>query len=318
MVGGSLEFLDPASGLQKDTYPTWTDADGLINPNANPISLDSQGAATVFLLDGESYDVILRDADDVQQWRIDDIETQAGQAASDVTVTDAGGYFVGTNVEACLQELGAATGAGIIGVADGGGYFAATDVEGVLQEIGATTGAGVVGILDTGGNFTATDVEGALSELASASAPSTYKVKTSSTIKNADATLADDPHLAGWTLTNSKHYAVTGYLRFSQEGANGDPEFQFDFSNAQTAGSFLVDALGISSGTYDVFNNAITTATTVATMGALEVYGVTITGSFTANGTTGGDVALQWAQAVSDANDTTLLVGSWLSFEQLD
>jgi hypothetical protein len=156
LVGGSLEFLDPATGLQKDTYPTWTDADALTNPNTNPVVLDVQGAATVFLLDGESYDVICLDADDVQLWRIDDVETQAGTDASGVTILDTGGYYVATDVEAAFAELGAATGAGIIGLADGGGHYAATDVEAALAELGATENVTDTRLAGTSGSFTPT------------------------------------------------------------------------------------------------------------------------------------------------------------------
>ncbi len=66
-------------------------------------------------------------------------------AADDVSIADAGGHFTGTDVEAALQELGAAVGgapaAEDVTVADAGGYFTGAEVEAVLQEIGAALDA---------------------------------------------------------------------------------------------------------------------------------------------------------------------------------
>jgi hypothetical protein len=79
-----------------------------------------------------------------------------GIVAADVSITDAGGYFTGTDVEAALQELAADVGgappAEDVSVADAGGYYTGTDVEAVLQEVGAVLDAQpfVVGVLHTG------------------------------------------------------------------------------------------------------------------------------------------------------------------------
>ena len=53
--------------------------------------------------------------------------------AAAISITDAGGYYTGTNVEAALQE---AAQAGTTQITDAGGYYTATDVEGALQEAG--------------------------------------------------------------------------------------------------------------------------------------------------------------------------------------
>lgn len=66
-------------------------------------------------------------------------------AAGDVSITDAGGFFTGTDVEAALQELGAAVGgapaAEDVTIADAGGYYTGADVEAALQEVGASIDA---------------------------------------------------------------------------------------------------------------------------------------------------------------------------------
>ena len=42
-----------------------------------------------------------------------------------------------------------------------------------------------------------------------------------------------------------------------------------------------------------------------------------MTGAFQANATTGGDVALQWAQGTTNAYDTKLLEGSWMRISKM-
>lgn len=64
--------------------------------------------------------------------------------ASSISITDAGTYFTGTDVEAALQELGAAIAAPAaadVTIVDAGTYFTGTDVEAALQEIGADLAA---------------------------------------------------------------------------------------------------------------------------------------------------------------------------------
>ena len=78
--------------------------------------------------------------------------------AAAISITDAGGYYTGTNVEAALQE---AAQAGTTRITDAGGYYTGTSVEAALQEAAQ---AGTIQITDAGGYYTATDVEGALQE----------------------------------------------------------------------------------------------------------------------------------------------------------
>ena len=48
LVGGSLEFLDPATDLQIDTYPTADDADGQTNREEFLAGTDPTDATSVF------------------------------------------------------------------------------------------------------------------------------------------------------------------------------------------------------------------------------------------------------------------------------
>lgn len=84
---------DPLSGGKVYTYvtgtttnkTTWTDA-AKGTANANPVVLDSNGQADIWL-DGE-YRIVLKDSDDVTQWTVDNVNsllTIAGIGTAEVT-----------------------------------------------------------------------------------------------------------------------------------------------------------------------------------------------------------------------------------------
>lgn len=89
-------------------------------------------------------------------------------AAENVSIVDAGTYFVGTDVEAALQELGAVVAAGSDGVVTGGTLTAGTLTltRSVGVDIDIAVAAAEVPIVDAGAFFVATNVEDALQELA--------------------------------------------------------------------------------------------------------------------------------------------------------
>ena len=70
LVGGKLHSY--ASGTSSP-IATYSDYQALI-PNTNPIILDSNGEANVYLADG-SYKFILTDSEDVTRWTVDNIVT---------------------------------------------------------------------------------------------------------------------------------------------------------------------------------------------------------------------------------------------------
>lgn len=57
--GGKLTFYEAGLEVFKTTY---ADADGNVE-NENPVELDGQGRATIFLADDGAYDVIFRQPD---------------------------------------------------------------------------------------------------------------------------------------------------------------------------------------------------------------------------------------------------------------
>lgn len=66
-------------------------------------------------------------------------------AAADVGITDSGGYFTGTDVEAALQELGAGGGGGGGGATNDQAYAYPTSLSGDSTHFAATTGYSDVG-----------------------------------------------------------------------------------------------------------------------------------------------------------------------------
>lgn len=142
------------------------------------------------------------------------------------------------------------------------------------------------------------------------------KIKAGSTIKTSDASLADDPELSGWALTTGKIYSIQAYLDLSQNG--GDLKFTFQFSNAPQQTSMLIYSQDESGTIFEDLSLDITATDTITTMTDTERYGLTFTGQFSANASTGGTVDFQWAQNGSDSNATTLFFGSWIMIRQLN
>jgi hypothetical protein len=159
---------------------------------------------------------------------VDDVPSPVSiTSAAGVTIADAGGHYVATDVEAALQELGANTGAGIVGTLDAGGNFVSTNVEATLAEIvddlAATTsgnGAAKVGIEDSAGDFTATTVEGALAEL---------KVDGGETIVVASNYTATDSFLSPFStslpVSGGRYHAVKGVIIWDHTGGDIDMKF---------------------------------------------------------------------------------------------
>ena len=84
---------------------TYTD-NALGTPHANPVVADSAGQfAAIYLDPAISYRARVYDADDNLLDDIDPVHVPFG--ASSVSVTDSGGYFADTDIEAVLQDIGA-------------------------------------------------------------------------------------------------------------------------------------------------------------------------------------------------------------------
>lgn len=154
--------------------------------------------------------------------------------------------------------------------------------------------------LDLGGNFIANH--------------GGWKVKTALTGRNSTTTLADDPHLAGWSLDGSSYYSIEGMLYVTADSTTPDFKGAFQTSSAFTASHMgwisnqsaivvKVDLGDAVSGTFAVeFTGAVTTI--------VHVSGFIVTNS-------AATVDFQWAQNTSDSDFTYLNQGSWIRLEKL-
>lgn len=101
---------------------TFTDASAL-TPNTNPVILDARGECNLWFSTATSYKVILKNADDVLQWSVDNITTYgtiASQNSNNVAIT--GGTITG--VTATFNLVGDVS--GNAGTVTNGVYLTAT------------------------------------------------------------------------------------------------------------------------------------------------------------------------------------------------
>lgn len=122
-----------ASGYKLYTYAagtttpqaTYTNRAGTV-ANANPITLDARGEATVYLTPGLVYDYVLKSAADVTIWTREDVIADAGDADA-VSFTQAGTGAVARTVQDKLRDGVSVKDFGAVGdgVADDSAAFAA-------------------------------------------------------------------------------------------------------------------------------------------------------------------------------------------------
>ena len=82
LAGGKLYSYEAGTTTPKDTY---TDESG-DTANANPVILDAEGYANVWLGEG-FYKLVLTDANDVEQWTIDDVAGSVSNAFASQVLT---------------------------------------------------------------------------------------------------------------------------------------------------------------------------------------------------------------------------------------
>lgn len=133
-AASTLEFNDVTelpAGTSSDSVTTHEAA---TNPHSQYIlrsdAVDSATAGTGS--DGVGYVVRAGSDGKIDPAFIDDV---GGASAANVSITDSGAYYTGTDVEAALQEAAQAS---TTKITDAGGYYTGTDVEAALQEGGAT------------------------------------------------------------------------------------------------------------------------------------------------------------------------------------
>lgn len=93
--------------LTTTTTPANTYQDNaLVTPHANPVVADSEGQfPAIYLTPGTTYRCIIKTTADVTLDDVDPVHSPFD--GSSVSITDAGGYFAGDDVETILQDIGA-------------------------------------------------------------------------------------------------------------------------------------------------------------------------------------------------------------------
>lgn len=84
-AGGSLYVYQAGTTTADSSYPTYADALAGTNANTNPVVLDSQGEATVFLQAGRLYKLLCKDASGNTLWTIDSVNPAAAYPATSPT-----------------------------------------------------------------------------------------------------------------------------------------------------------------------------------------------------------------------------------------
>jgi hypothetical protein len=215
--------------------------------------------------------------------------------------TDGRGLYMGAETASC--DLGASTNHDLRLVTDGGATILATfSTAGALRL--HAYGAGVL-TTDASGNVTA-----------AASTTVGVAVKSGDTSRNATTVAANDPHLSVPVVTGV--YAWECLLKVTTISSTPGLRLRFDQGTATQTGDTAYTGwanTGAGAGTV-----LLRTAHAVNNDLALTALGPT-TSIYKLSGTVaisaGGTFTVAWAQAVSNANDVTLLTGSWLRLTRL-
>lgn len=223
------------------------------------------------------------------------LKHELGGIEADISAIANGGILVGTGAGTMAIRASAFSdgASGYLNLAAGGLGFNANGI--VDGEFIVGTGPGTAG-LESG--------QTALSSLGMVS-----KYKTSNTSRSLTTTLADDPHLAGWSLDADNVYKIEGLLIISG-GSTGDFKFTIQADQTPQIGYFLFDG----NGQLSIDMNA-DAAISIAVDGV--VYGYRIFGTIHSHATNATTLDLQWAQNTSNATLTTVYKGSWITVEKL-
>jgi hypothetical protein len=274
------------------------------------------------------------------KYEITDVATDAQAAAettNDVLVTPANvqAWADDTSTYAVLAEIQALTDPGADRVI---GYDSSTDTwkwfsvgEGLeistnniryafnsLTELAAAdvvTGTDLVWLYDTSAGTFRSITVGELPAIAAGSVNEDTKYKTADQTVTSSDTLADDTHLAAWSLDASAYYRFEGYL-IADSGASSTPDLKIALqtSAAFTESEMTWTSHDSSSGQTNDHITDAATAILVPLVGTrthgIKVQGYVQTGS-------AATVDFQWAQNTSDGTGTTLREGSWMYFEKI-
>jgi microcystin-dependent protein len=127
LAAGKLYAYQSGTLVAQNTYSD----QALTTPNANPVILDANGEATIFIPDGTLYRFILKNSADVQQWDVNAVEMVAPAAPSNPAPVPTG----------CVLAYGAAAAPSGYALCDGSAINRTTFAA-LFAVIGTTYGAG--------------------------------------------------------------------------------------------------------------------------------------------------------------------------------
>ncbi len=321
LASGTITTLDPADDSVKASYGSADDADASNDPTSGDITLDASGRPTstqYWGRDGEDYKVVIKDSSGSTVLTMDDIRMAGPHRQPTVT-------FTSTDATPSVAEGKLFLTSGITPITDFDDGQVGDTIHikasgNILITDGSPTGTKInlqgqqnfhMAVHDT---LTLTMfVDQVWQEVARTYEETTVRFKTADESLT-DTTLADDTHLAGWTLQPATYFRVTGYLKATSDGDTQDLKFalqssqtfqeaHWSYTNVNDSGTLVGDA--------DTATTAMTADIVTGT-----VHGIQIVGHLLAHTSSTSSVDLQVAQG-TDAGTTTLERGSWLAIEEL-
>jgi hypothetical protein len=123
MAGGKLYTYIAGTSTPKVTYTSKTQ----VTPNANPVILDANGYADVWL-DTGGYKFILKDSSDVLQWTVDDLDGGGAAGFASAVISKSSGFNLSSTEQNNVIVCTAAITIGLLPAATAGDGFAAVVV----------------------------------------------------------------------------------------------------------------------------------------------------------------------------------------------
>jgi hypothetical protein len=96
LVGGKVGIFMAGTNTPDASYPTYLDAIAGTNANTNPVILDANGEATIFLQVGRLYKIVLQDSASVTYWTVDNVNPAQGFALPNNPLTPGEWALFGT------------------------------------------------------------------------------------------------------------------------------------------------------------------------------------------------------------------------------
>ena len=242
--------------------------------------------------------------------RLDTVETDLGTVQTDLAAVEAGYTATGEQVAPDFKATGKTGATASPAILAGGTTTGAAP----------TTGAHVVGELVVGHDgklwvCTTAGTPGTWTQVASASSGHTVVRKTADETVNNSATLQNDDHLL-FAIGSNEVWVVMFHLFVSAASATPDIKIALSLpSGATSAMGIIGQATGTTGTEADAKIQSFTSATTALSVGVpadstsntFVLYSAHI-----ANGSTAGNVQLQWAQSTANASDSKIRTGSFL------